>query len=69
MPKFSVGIYNKEVRRLLAEGRRHPDLADSWSDIHYVETWADDKREAWEKMQRRYPVSLGYTITDVLEER
>jgi len=69
MPRFSVGVYNKQVRDAMAEGRRHRDLADSWADIHYVETEAADRADAWARIQRRYPASLGYVVTDVIEER
>jgi hypothetical protein len=67
MPRYSVGVYNAEVRQLLKEGRRHRDLSDRWAEIHYVDFTAESPEEARLKAGRRYPKALGYIITDVMD--
>jgi hypothetical protein len=69
MPRYNIGVYNAEVRELVRDGRRHPNLKDSWGDTHYLDVEASDKAEAYSKIQRRYPKHLGYVITDVVEEK
>jgi hypothetical protein len=67
MPKYSVGVYNAEVREMVRAGQRHPNLKDSWADTHYFDCDASDRGEAMSKMSRRYPKNLGYIVADVLE--
>jgi len=69
MPRYSVGVYNAQVRSLLAKGERHRQLSDDWADIHYFEISADSPEQARLRLHQRYPVELGYVVTDVTLER
>ena len=69
LKSFEVAIYNREVRRLLAEGNRHRDLSDAWADIHYIDIKAKSEEEARAQITRRYPPEQGYVIEDVISEK
>ncbi len=64
--KFEVAVYNKEVRRLMKEGRKHRDLKDDWADVHYIDISADDLASARAKVAGRYPESQGFVIEGVM---
>jgi hypothetical protein len=64
---FEVAIYNAEVRRLMAEGGRHRQLSDDWADMHYIEIEAQDKEDAKEKIDLRYPPEKGFVIDRIDE--
>lgn len=66
---FEVAVYNREVRRLIAEGERHRDLSDAWADIHYIEVKAKSEAEARAQVASRYPAARGYVIEDVISEK
>ena len=65
MPVFEVGLYNRDVRECVDEGRHHPHLKDEWEDIHYFEVEADTADEARRKIVRSYPTALGFVIESV----
>ena len=69
MAKFEIGIYNEEVRQAIKEGRRHRNLSDDWSDIHYFEIDADDVEAAKQKILRKYPADRGYVIDSIEADR
>lgn len=69
MAKFEIGIYNEEVRQAMKEGRRHRDLSDDWSDIHYFDIEALDIEAAKQKIARKYPADRGFVIESVEAER
>ena len=69
LKSFEVAIYNREVRRLVAEGSRHRDLSDAWADIHYIDVKATSEEEARAQIARRYPPGQGYVIEDVIGEK
>lgn len=69
LKSFEVAVYNREVRRLLAEGNRHRDLSDAWADIHYIDIKAKSEQEARAQIARRYPPEQGYVIEDVSSEK
>ena len=60
--KFEVAIHNKEVRHLVRSGEKQKTLSDDWGDTHFIEVAAQDEKDARQKMERRYPASLGYVI-------
>jgi len=64
--KFEVAVYNKDVRRLLKEGRKHRDLKDDWADMHYIDVKADDVAAARTKISQKYPESQGFVIDNVV---
>lgn len=69
LKSFEVAVYNREVRRLLAEGNRHRHLSDAWADIHYIDIKAKSEQEARAQIARRYPPEQGYVIEDVSSEK
>lgn len=66
---FDVAIYNRDVRDLVKEGRRHRDLSSAWADVHYIEIEAATEQEARVKVARRYPSSKGYVIDDIIRQK
>lgn len=66
---YEIAIYNSDVRKLVAEGRRHRDLADAWAETHYIEVKAKSQQEARAKVARRYPPENGYVIEEVIAEK
>jgi hypothetical protein len=62
---FEVGVFNSSVRKAVESGRRHPDLADDWAEIHYLEIRAPDGDAAKAKIEKRYPPANGYVVTEV----
>jgi hypothetical protein len=69
MKSYEIAIYNKEVRKLVAEGRRHRNLSDAWAETHYIEVKARSMQEARAQVSRRYPAENGYVIEDVIVEK
>ena len=69
LKSFEVAVYNREVRRMMAEGRRHRDLSDAWAEIHYIEVKARSESEARAQVASRYPADRGYVIEDVISEK
>ncbi len=69
MKTYEIAIYNQEVRKLVADGRRHRNLADAWADTHYIEIKANSQEEARAKLASRYPAENGYVIEEVLTEK
>ncbi|WP_316978925.1 hypothetical protein [Shumkonia mesophila] len=69
MKTYEIAIYNQEVRKLVAEGRRHRNLSDAWADTHYIEIKANSPQEARAKLASRYPAENGYVIEEVLTEK
>ena len=67
MPLYEVGIYNQEVRELLADDEHHRFLDDKWADIHYIEVKASSLEAAEKKIKASHPTSLGYVIESVQE--
>jgi hypothetical protein len=65
MPRYSVGIYNAQVRAKLAEGERHRQLNDDWADIHYFDITADSPEQARLRIHQRYPMEQGYLIASI----
>ncbi|WP_019643585.1 hypothetical protein [Novispirillum itersonii] len=65
--RYEVAIYNAEVRRLVYTGDHHRDLADSWSETHYVEVVAENADRARAKIFNRYPRDRGFVIEAVKE--
>jgi hypothetical protein len=63
--KFEVAVYNREVRKLVREGERHPHLNDDWADIHYVDVMAEDENGAQVKIKAKYPQDKGFVIENV----
>ena len=64
--KFEVAVFNKEVRRLMKEGRKHRDLKDDWADMHYIDISADDVAAARTKISQKYPEAQGFVIDNVV---
>ena len=64
--KFEVAVYNKDVRRLMKEGKRHRDLKDDWADMHYIDISAADVTSARAKITQKYPESQGFVIDNVV---
>jgi hypothetical protein len=69
MKTYEIAIYNEEVRKLVADGRRHRHLSDAWAETHYIEIKADSPEEARAKVARRYPAENGYVIEEVIAEK
>lgn len=62
MFNFEVGIFNQAVRDALAQGKKHKDLADTWSEISYFNVVAASEQAARDQIAKRYPPSRGYVI-------
>ncbi|MCC3304390.1 hypothetical protein [Sneathiella sp. HT1-7] len=60
--KFEAAIFNEEVLVALQEGEHHKDLADSWAETHYLDFYAENLEQAWEKMRRKYSAERGFVI-------
>lgn len=69
LKSFEIAIYNQEVRKLVAEGRRHRNLSDAWAETHYIEVKARSQQEARAQVARRYPAENGYVIEEVIAEK
>lgn len=69
MKTYEIAIYNQEVRKLVADGRRHRNLSDAWADTHYIEIKANSPQEARVKAASRYPAENGYVIEEILIEK
>lgn len=69
MKTYEIAIYNKEVRKLVADGNRHRNLSDAWADTHYIEVKANSPEEARAKVASRYPAENGYVIEEVISEK
>lgn len=69
LKSYEVAIYNRDVRRLVADGQRHRDLSDAWAEVHYIEVRAHSEQEARAQVARRYPPGRGYVIEDVIGEK
>jgi len=67
MPLFEIAIYNRKVRDLVAEGRRHRDLDDGWADTHYIEVRAPSMEAARRRMEASHPTEMGYVIENIDE--
>lgn len=67
MTRYEVAIHNADVRRLVYAGDHHRDLADSWSETHYVEVVAGNPDQARKKILNRYPRDRGFVIEAVKE--
>jgi len=63
---FEVAVYNKEVRRLVGEGRHHRNLSDAWAETHYIDVKADNAQDARMQVARRYPADQGYVVEDAV---
>ncbi len=66
---YEVAIVNQEVCDAVSEGRRHPNLSDSWAEVNYFEIKAMSKEDARKRMANRYPPSQGYVIKDISEDK
>jgi len=69
LKSYEIAIYNRDVRALVAEGRRHRNLSDAWAETHYIEVKARSPQEARAQVARRYPAESGYVIEDVIVEK
>ncbi|GAB3116089.1 hypothetical protein [Novispirillum itersonii] len=67
MTRYEIAIHNADVRRLVYGGDHHRDLADSWSETHYVEVVAETPDQARNKIFNRYPRDRGFVIEAVKE--
>ena len=67
MALFEAAIYNKEVRECVEKNASHDTLEDVWADLNFIEVEARDEEAARKMMERRYPPSRGYEITQILE--
>ena len=66
MSDFEVAIYNQDVRDRVRNGERHRDLADDWSEVHYIDVTADDETHARQIIERRYPRRRGFVVEAVV---
>ncbi|MBM3568869.1 MAG: hypothetical protein FJX46_08955 [Alphaproteobacteria bacterium] len=63
--KFDVGIYNKEVRDLVGQGKKHRSLNVSWADVNYIEFTAANEVDARAQAVKKYPAAQGYVISSI----
>lgn len=62
---YEVAIYNRDVRALVKENQSHSFFDDCWADEQHQDVAARDELEAREIMEKRFPPSQGFVITDV----
>lgn len=62
---FEVSIYNREVRALVKENRRHTHYDDQWADLHVHDVIADDEVEARTLIAHRFPPEDGFVIQSI----
>lgn len=62
---YEVAIYNRKVRALVKENQSHVFFEDHWADEQLQDVAARDEDEAREIIQKRFPPTDGFVITDV----
>ena len=65
MLKFEVGIYNQQVREMVAEGDSHEHYDDEWGDLHFLEVFAENEDQARVQVHERHPTEHGFVIESV----
>lgn len=63
MAVFSFSIFNKNVRDALKDNSEHPLFSDRWATPCEFEIEADSASKATEKVDNKYPPSLGFVST------
>ena len=64
---YEVGLYNKSVRKALANGDYiHPDI-EKWEEVHYFNVKAESEKQAIKKIRLEYPEIKGFVIECVTE--
>ena len=64
---YLVTFYNKDVRALVKENRRHTHFEDHWADCHTHDVVAHDEAEARSILAIRYPPEDGFVIEKVVQ--
>ncbi len=60
MAVFSFSIFNKSVQDALKENQEHPLISERWAKPCDFDIEADDLDQAAEKVERKYPASMGF---------
>ena len=64
---FKAVMVNRHVQAAIREGRPHGLLDGSWARAQHVEIWAQNLPEAKASLDSRFPVSLGFTLIEMIE--
>ena len=63
---FEAAIFNRDVRKLVADHLHHEHLDDVWAELNFIEVEAKDEANAMAQLRRRYPDKNGYEITQIV---
>ncbi len=67
MALFEIGVFNSEVRQMVAEGDHHRRYTDDWADMRYIEIRAENEDVARATFETRHPKSQGFVLDSITE--
>lgn len=62
---FKVALYNKKVRALVRQHRRHVCFGDRWAEVQSRDVVARDEAEALALISERYPPEDGFVVAQI----
>lgn len=62
---FEVAIYNKQVRALVRQRKRHRHFSDRWAELQTRDVVARDEDEARTLIAERFPPEDGFIVKGV----
>lgn len=62
---FQVALYNRKVRALVRQHKRHSCFGDRWAEVQSRDVVARDEAEARVLIAQRFPPEDGFVVEQV----